>query len=97
MGLGRQCCKQWGCLFTCLISRAIHLEVLATLDASELFMAITRFMSLCGATPKLLRSDNGTNMMRAHKEIVNAARKWDSGNSCQTNLAVCRIEWHFMY
>ena len=35
--------KQWGLLFTCLNSRAIHLEVLEAMDASVFNCALQRF------------------------------------------------------
>ena len=51
--------KRWGFLFTCLTTRAIHLEVVASIDTSSCVMAIERFIAR-RAMPKTLWSDNGT-------------------------------------
>ncbi|XP_042204306.1 uncharacterized protein LOC121853981, partial [Homarus americanus] len=32
---GRKQMKRWGCLFTCLTTRAIHLDLLSALDATD--------------------------------------------------------------
>lgn len=72
----------------CLTTRAIHFETLATVDASELLMTITRFTSQRGVTTSILRSDNGTNMARASKEIADATQSLVSDHSFMSELAV---------
>ena len=48
--------KRWGLVFTCLSSRAIHIEVLEAMDASAFIYGLRRFFALrCLA--KLLRCD----------------------------------------
>lgn len=59
--------KLWAVLFTCLVSRAIHLEPLPSMDTASLKNALTRFYSLRG-TCKILRSDQGTNFIGARNE-----------------------------
>ena len=44
--------KRWGLVFTCLVSRAIHIELLETLDASSFICVVRRFLSIRG--PALL-------------------------------------------
>lgn len=96
VAIGRRREKRWGCLFTCLSTRAIHLEVLTRLDGGDLLMAITRFTSRRGITPGLLRSDNGTNMVRARKDILAAARSWNEDRSFKNSLASRDIRWEFI-
>ena len=60
--------KVWGCIFTCLQSRAIHLEIVDDLSAEEFILALRRFVSRVG-TPKSLFSDNGTNFTASAKEL----------------------------
>ena len=71
---GRSEVKRYGCIFTCLTSRAIHLEVAHTLETDSFLAALLRFMSRRGS-PKVIRSDNGTNLTRAcgiHTELESA-------------------------
>ena len=38
--------KCWGLVFTCLASRAIHIELLETMDTSSFICALSRFFSI---------------------------------------------------
>ena len=50
--------KVWGLLFTCLVSRAVHIEPLPGLDTVTFRNALRRFFSIRGVC-RLLRSDRG--------------------------------------
>ena len=43
---GRKELKRWGCIFTCLSSRAVHLEVVNSLSTSSFINALRRFVSI---------------------------------------------------
>jgi hypothetical protein len=60
--------KTWAVLFTCLSSRAVHIEMLPSLDTTAMKNALLRFMSVRGSC-ELLRSDRGTNFISASKEL----------------------------
>ena len=60
--------KRWGCIFTCLSSRAIHLEVVNSLSSSSFINALRRFIGIRGPI-SLLRCDQGTNFVGAGKGI----------------------------
>ena len=92
--IGRRHSKRWGCLFTCLTTRAIHLEVLSCLDAPALLRAIRRFMARRGK-PSVLRSDCGTNLVRVERELREAAEAWNSDGPFPAALADDRIQWRF--
>ena len=60
--------KRWGVLFTCLVSRAIHIETVEEMSTSSFINALKRFISIRGPV-KLMRSDRGTNFVGAVKEL----------------------------
>ena len=65
---GRRRVKRWGCLFTCLAVRAVHLEVLASMDSDSFINAFRRFCARRGQ-PSRVRSDQGTNFVGALAEL----------------------------
>ena len=77
--------KRWGIIFTCMNSRAIHIEVLETLDSGSSFIC-----SLRGPV-SLLRSNCGTNFIGGKSELDDASReeelvkieKWVTEQECQ--------------
>nr|XP_034339039.1 uncharacterized protein LOC117693077 [Crassostrea gigas] len=54
--------KRWALLFTCLSTRAIHIEVIEELSSSSFINALRRFIALRGSL-KEIRSDRGTNFV----------------------------------
>ncbi|XP_026733916.1 uncharacterized protein LOC113498174 [Trichoplusia ni] len=70
--IGRRVEKRWVALFTCLTTRAVHLELAPSLSASSMIMALRRMAARRG-TPRTLFSDNGTNFVGANKELEAAA------------------------
>ena len=63
---GRSQVKRYGCLFTCLTMRAVHIEVAHTLEADSFICAYQCFVSRRGK-PKEIYSDNGTNFTGAER------------------------------
>ena len=59
--------KCWVLLCTCLASRAVHLEILPSMDTPTFINAFKRFTALRGPC-KLIRSDQGTNFIGAKNE-----------------------------
>ncbi|GBP58817.1 hypothetical protein EVAR_84012_1 [Eumeta japonica] len=70
--VGRRTEKRWGVLITCLTTRAVHLEIAASLTPSSAILALRRFMARRG-TPTVMYSDNATNFTKANKELKEAA------------------------
>ena len=58
--------KRYGCLFTCMTSRAIHLELSHDLSSSSFINVLRRFVARRGP-PKHIYSDNGTNFVGSVK------------------------------
>nr|XP_033947601.1 uncharacterized protein LOC117452900 [Pseudochaenichthys georgianus] len=90
---GRSIVKRYGVLFTCMTTRAIHLEVAHTLDTDSCINALRRFMCRRGQV-SLMRSDNGTNLVSADKELRAAMQQWNQANM-QEALAQKGIQWIF--
>ncbi|UYV80854.1 hypothetical protein LAZ67_19001990 [Cordylochernes scorpioides] len=74
--VGRRHEKRWVIIFTCLVTRAIHLEVMHALSTDEFMMGLSRFIDTRGR-PDTIYSDNGTNFVGASKELKLAASEID--------------------
>ena len=70
---GRREVKRYGVLFTCLSSRAVHIETAISLDTDSFINALRRFLSLRGPM-RTLRSDRGTNIVGGIKQLQEATR-----------------------
>ncbi|KAJ8735809.1 hypothetical protein PYW07_007429 [Mythimna separata] len=67
--IGRRQEKRWGVIFTCMNTRAVHIEIASSLNTDSTLMAIRRMAARRGY-PKQLHSDNGTNFRSANKELL---------------------------
>nr|XP_055053838.1 uncharacterized protein LOC129438965 [Misgurnus anguillicaudatus] len=65
---GHALSKRWAVIFTCLSVRAIHIELIESMDASCFINALRRFFAIRGPA-KIIRSDCGTNFTGACKEL----------------------------
>ncbi|XP_062703537.1 uncharacterized protein LOC134285991 [Aedes albopictus] len=88
--VGRRSEKRWVCRFTCLTTRAVHLEVAHSLTTQACLMALRRFVCRRGK-PVEFYSDNGTNFQGASKEIV---RKIEG--DCDEAFTDARTGWNFI-
>ena len=85
--------KRWGFLFTCLATRAVHVEIVPSKDASSCAMGVERFVSGRG-TPAIIWSDVGINFVGAEKELRENIEKWNTINIA-VELAHKGIKWRF--
>ena len=81
-----------GIFFTCLTTRAVHLEIVPSLDTSSCVMGIERFIARRG-TPSTLWSDNGTNFVGAEKELLACIKSWKG--MAPTIFAHKGVAWKF--
>lgn len=73
---GHSLVKRWGVIFTCLICRAIHLEVASYLDTAFCINALCRFICRRGPMSSI-RTDNGTNVVGVQRELAEALKELD--------------------
>ena len=60
--------KRYGIIFTCLASRAIHLDMCFSLSTDSLLNVFRRFMAIRGPV-SLIRCDQGSNFMGARRDL----------------------------
>lgn len=92
--IGRRREKRWGVVFTCLTTRAVHLELAHSLDTDSAIMAIRRMAARRGQ-PVVMYSDNGTNFKRAKKELGENDITFDE-NTMLRYATNSRMSWHFI-
>lgn len=85
--------KRYGIIFTCLTTRASHLEIAPSLETDSFINSFRRFICRRGK-PRLMRSDNGTNLTSADKELKSAIALWNENKINQYCLQN-QIEWKF--
>ncbi|XP_068227672.1 uncharacterized protein [Palaemon carinicauda] len=56
--------KRWAILFSCLVTRAVHIELIEEMSSSAFINAVRRFISLRGQV-KIFLSNRGTNFIGA--------------------------------
>ncbi|XP_058457230.1 uncharacterized protein LOC131434494 [Malaya genurostris] len=90
--VGRRKEKRWVVLFTCLVVRAVHVEVAHSLTTESCLMAIRRFVCRRGP-PSEFFSDNGTNLRGASKEVIGMVQA--IGLDCAEAFTSARTKWTF--
>ena len=90
---GRSRQKRWGCIFTCLTTRAIHLELSEKLNTDSFINVLRRFISRRGK-PNTIQCDNGSNFLGATRELAESLR--DLNQDAIGDFALDQgIKWQF--
>ena len=90
--------KTYACLFVCLATKAIHIEVCSDLSTDTFIAALQRFAARRGY-PQDIYSDNGRNFLGASKELADVAAMLQSTQLRQkaSHLASdYNLKWHFI-
>ena len=74
--------KRYLCLFTCLATRAVHLEMAFGLDTDSFLIAFYRMVNRRGL-PREMLSDNGTNFGAAERELCQLVEALDQSKIAQ--------------
>ena len=82
--------KVWICLYTCCVTRAVHLNVVPDLTTAAFLRSFRRFTARRGS-PSVIVSDNGSTFKPASQQIM--AMMTDP--SVRQYLAMERMQWRF--
>ncbi|KAL3085291.1 hypothetical protein niasHS_010360 [Heterodera schachtii] len=91
--------KVWGCIFTCAVTRGIHIELVNDLTAEAFLNALSRFCAR-RKVPKLIVSDNAKTFKLGSKaaqqiwQTTNAAQLFNQP-TVQKSVADKGIKWRF--
>ena len=79
--------------FTCLVTRAVHLEFAHSLETDSFIMALRRMIASRGK-PRNIYSDNGTNFVGAERELKECLDRMEQAKISDI-LSQGRIQWFF--
>jgi hypothetical protein len=87
--------KVWVCLYTCLVVRAIHLELLPDLSARQFLLGFRRMVAKHGK-PKTIISDNAKQFKLAKSTVDKLWNKTIMDEEIQSYVANEGIDWQFI-
>lgn len=90
-------CQAYICLFVCMTTKALHLELASDLSTVTFLMAMCRFISRRGPIEQI-HSDCGTNFVGAanlFKTVDEFTHSAEYQEKCQDYLTTRNISWHF--
>ena len=73
---GRKEKKRYGALFTCLSSRAVHIEVTHGMTTDSFIICLRRFIGRRGYI-RVIKTDNGINLVGASAELIESFQDMD--------------------
>lgn len=86
--------KVWIAVFVCLMSRAIHLDIVLDLTSAEFLNCFKRFVGRRGRC-ETMYSDNATTFVGASKELKAALKIWYTEETLK-KISSFGTEWRFM-
>ncbi|XP_063623090.1 uncharacterized protein LOC134795191 [Cydia splendana] len=95
-GRGVKSRKAWLCIFTCLTTRCLHIEIATELSTANFLAALKRFLARRGPV-QCMYSDNGTNFTGANSYMRDLYKFLDDHRPhLEIELAENRIDWKFI-
>ena len=88
---GQQEKKVYICLFTCAVTRAVHLEVVSDLSVDAFLLAFRRFSSR-KSLPRKMISDNASTFLAAAEDI----QKLLQSDTLKETLECQNVTWEFI-
>ena len=87
--------KGYTCIFVCLTTKAVHIELVMDLSTDSFIASLKRFVSRRGL-PSTVMTDNGTNFVGARRQL-NEAYEWlnqqETRETLSQYLSGQRIQW----
>lgn len=95
-GRGIKTTKGYVVLFVCMVTKAVHIELVSDLTSAS-FIAALRRMAARRGVPKHMYSDNGTNFVGANKILQEEYQQLEEvfKDSFHREIAEMNIEWHW--
>jgi len=90
--------KAYICVYVCLCTKAVFLDLVADLTTDAFFASLRRFVALYGV-PSHVHSENGSNFLGADTElkILQSSLLDSSAQEAVQHFAFCKgIKWHFI-
>ncbi|KAL6726668.1 hypothetical protein Aduo_008614 [Ancylostoma duodenale] len=87
--------KVWVCLFTCMATRALHLELLIVNTFAQFLLAFRRFIAR-RSVPDTILSDNAPTFKLGREILVNELIKIEEDASVRTFAAENDVKWNFI-
>ena len=87
--------KSYGLILTCASTRAIHLELLSSMNTTTFLQALKRFISRRG-TPSIIYSDNAKTFKKASKILEFQGPNILTDEEIQSFVSNRRITWKFI-
>lgn len=86
-------CKRYILVYSCLTTRALHLELIENLESQATLRALQNTFNLRGV-PNEIYSDNGTNFTGSNKIIQESYNDWNK-ELLERGVITHAIKWHF--
>lgn len=87
--------KVWVCLFTCMATRAIHLELVTDNSTTQFLLAFRGFISRRGAPSNIL-SDNAPNFKLGREVLINELRQISEDKVVKDFSTNTGLQWRFI-
>lgn len=96
-GRGHHAYKGYICLFVCMVTRAVHIEVVSDLTTQGFLSAFKRFVARRGHCTDIW-SDNGTNFVGGSRELRTLVASESAGLTEEVAAALANngTTWHFI-
>ncbi len=87
--------KVWICLFTCMVTRAIHLEVVMDMSSEQFLSCLRKFIARRGC-PKMIISDNALQFKSVQKMLSESWMNPFPNDEVLNYCAKYNINWKFI-